>query len=115
MGFSGERMKFCNICASRMKLSKQEYVCFKCGNVIRATNEFIEVEKIKISELEPISTIDDSRKYFPKIERICPNCRHSKAFYWFSTVNGEHAGVKQERTIEHFMCTECQHTWTFSR
>ncbi len=114
-GVTGERMKFCDICNSRMKLSKKGYVCSKCGNIIQATAGLIEVEKFKIPESEPISIVDDSRKNFPKIDRICPNCRNPKAFHWFSTVNGEHAGVKQERTVEHFICTECQHTWTITR
>jgi DNA-directed RNA polymerase subunit M/transcription elongation factor TFIIS len=98
-----------------MILSKKGYICSKCGTTIQATARYIEIEKLKSPESKPISIIDGSRMNFPIIDRICPNCEHLKAFHWFSTANGEHAGVKKERTIEHFICTECQHSWTISR
>ena len=98
-----------------MKLSKKGYICLKCGNTLQARLNLIEVEKRKLPESEPVITIDTSKKPFPKINRMCPNCRNQKAFHWFSTINGEHAGVKHERTVEHFLCTECQHTWTITR
>ena len=98
-----------------MKLSKKGYVCLKCDNTIRATTGLIEIEQIKRPEVTPISTLADLRNNFPKIDRLCPNCRNPKAFHWFSTVTGEHAGVKQERTIEYFICTECQHLWAITK
>jgi DNA-directed RNA polymerase subunit M/transcription elongation factor TFIIS len=114
-GVIGEHTKFCDRCNSRMTLSKKGYVCSKCGHTMEVTAGLIEVKNIKIPESEPITTIDELRQNIPKIDRQCPHCRNQKAFHWFSTVNGEHAGVKQERTVEHFICTEYQHTWTITR
>jgi DNA-directed RNA polymerase subunit M/transcription elongation factor TFIIS len=104
-------MRFCDKCGSRMKISKKSYVCLKCGNTFHAETDFIEVTKVRPPESKPIYVMEASRKDTPIISRICSKCGNQQAFQWSSTIAGEHSGVKQERTVEHYRCTECQHKW----
>ena len=84
----------------------------KCGNSIKAETGFIKFAKAKLPEAEHIYVIDDSLKDSPKTSRQCPKCSNNQASYWLSTISGEHAGIRQERTVEHYRCTNCNHTWT---
>lgn len=111
----GEYMRFCDVCSSRMRLSGQQYICSKCGNTSQATRNDVEVREIKRLESEPIHIINKAETDVPNVSRPCPKCGDQRAFHWFSAISGEHAGVKQERTIEQFRCTICQHTWTETR
>ncbi|MCW4053232.1 MAG: hypothetical protein NWE78_08520 [Candidatus Bathyarchaeota archaeon] len=60
---------------------------------------------------DAIHVIDRSREGRRRISRVCPKCGNNKAYHWVSRVSGEHAGIHTERTIEHFRCTRCSHTW----
>lgn len=50
-----------------------------------------------------------------KAAKTCPKCGNEEAYQWFSSIAGEHAGVKGERTVEHCKCTNCGHSWSESR
>ena len=106
-------MRFCDECGSRMNILKKGFLCPKCGHSVQTTKGIVEVKKLKYSE--PIYVVDDSAKHYTKVNRICPRCGNGKAFHWFSWISGEHAGVTQERTVEHFKCTKCLHIWGVSK
>ncbi len=101
-------MKFCQKCGSYMKSTKEGYVCSKCGQQIRT--EIIDVVKIKPTE-NPTAILDASKLEYMKVAETCPRCGNNEAFHSLGLISGEHAGVRQERTIERFVCTECGHSW----
>ncbi len=98
-----------------MRLSKDHYVCLKCGHTVPAARESVEENPVTDSDVHPVTVVDAVGEDLPTISRLCPKCGHQQAYRRVSTFAGEHAGVKQERTIEHFRCTFCQHTWVETR
>lgn len=103
-------MKFCDKCGSYMKQTKNGFLCRKCGNLVRATGQTKIIQKTEQSS--SIYVVDSSEDKYVKISQKCPRCGNEDAFRWFSRVSGEHAGVRRERTIEHFKCTKCSHSWS---
>lgn len=61
-----------------------------------------------------VFVVDKSDVDYAKVSRECPECGNDEAFHWVSTLSGEHAGIRRERTIEHFRCTRCSHSWSTS-
>ena len=105
-------MKFCNKCGSYMKKTKNGFLCRKCGNVIYANTRMQSRNMKKIERSSSIYIANSSEDEYVKVSQVCPKCGNKEAFRWFSGVSGEHAGVRRERTIEHFKCTKCSHSWT---
>ena len=105
-------MKFCNKCGSHMKKIKNGFLCRKCGNMIH-TNAGVQSKKVKkIEHSSLVYVVDSSEDKYVKVSQECPKCGNREAFRWFSAVSGEHAGIRRERTVEHFKCTKCSHSWT---
>ena len=105
-------MKFCDKCGSYMKKTKDGFLCRKCGNLINA-NARIQSKKVKkIDHSSSVRVVDNLRDEYGKVYQACPKCGNKEAFHWFSRVSGEHAGIRRERTVEHFKCTKCFHSWT---
>ena len=103
-------MRFCDECGSHMKITRKGYSCPKCGNLVPIGS--VEVKKIDISRSGSIYVVENEKGgYGPKVSRVCPRCGNDQALHWFSSISGEHAGVRQERTVEHFKCTRCLHSW----
>lgn len=98
-----------------MKIYKKRYVCLKCGNSIHTDDEYVRSDKINISQFETVYIIEDSRKDIPEINQICPECGNNRAIHWITTHSGEHAGINQERSVEHYKCTKCQYKWAKTR
>jgi DNA-directed RNA polymerase subunit M/transcription elongation factor TFIIS len=69
-------------------------------------------EERKPNALYVVDTPEDAVR---KVARTCPECGNDEAYQWFSSVSGEHAGVRRERTVEHHRCTKCAHLWSESR
>jgi transposase-like protein len=46
-----------------------------------------------------------------KVNETCPKCGNPEAFRNVSVVAGEHAGIRQERSVERLKCTRCQYSW----
>jgi len=106
-------MRFCNKCGSYMKKTKKGFLCRKCGNLIRISGvQSKNVKKTEHSSL--IYVLNSSEEKYVKVSQACPKCGNGEAFRWFSVVSGEHAGIRRERTVEHFKCTKCSHSWTKS-
>ena len=106
-------MDFCSECGSLMRHTAEGLVCPKCGKAI--PQEASDTNRITKKETEEtLFVIEDPKDKYMKINRLCPNCGNGEAFHWSTTSVGEHAGVRQERTIEHFRCTKCMRTWVES-
>jgi len=71
----------------------------------------IEVRRIERHDRAPVDVVDESETEYVKVKETCPKCGNSEAFRRTSIVAGEHAGIRQERSIERLRCTKCQHSW----
>jgi DNA-directed RNA polymerase subunit M/transcription elongation factor TFIIS len=96
-----------------MKRTPEGLSCPKCGKLVRL-KPVIKENNAKKPSQDAIYVVDGPEDNYVKAIRLCPNCGNGEAFHWSSTAIGEHAGVRQERTIEHFRCTKCMHTWVES-
>jgi len=106
-------MKFCEDCGTYLRDTTKGLWCPKCKKVIR-TKLRLKTKRVDVQDYAPIYIVDKSKEDSPKITRICPKCENNEAFHWFSRISGEHAGIRRERTIEHFKCTKCFHSWSKS-
>jgi DNA-directed RNA polymerase subunit M/transcription elongation factor TFIIS len=93
-----------------MQAIKGGLQCTKCGNTVLAEN--VEVKTIEQEDIAPIEVVDESKVERAKVIETCPKCGNSEAVRMISFVSGEHAGVRQERSMERFTCTKCGHSWT---
>jgi ribosomal protein S27AE len=93
-----------------MQATKSGLQCTKCGNTVLA--ETVEVKTIEQDGIAPIEVVDESKVERAKVTELCPKCGNTEALRMISFVSGEHAGVRQERSIERFTCTKCGHSWT---
>jgi DNA-directed RNA polymerase subunit M/transcription elongation factor TFIIS len=105
-------MKFCDICGSYMDINVDVYECHKCGKTEQLHE--LEIKRMKDSTPKNVYVIYESERNYPKVNRICPQCGNNEAYRNVFTTSGEHAGVKQERTVENYKCTRCFHSWTRS-
>jgi DNA-directed RNA polymerase subunit M/transcription elongation factor TFIIS len=93
-----------------MQAIKGGLQCTKCGNTVLAEN--VEVKTLEQEDIAPIEVVDESKVERAKVIETCPKCGNSEAVRMISFVSGEHAGVRQERSMERFTCTKCGHSWT---
>ena len=103
-------MKFCDKCGTFMKLDNTGYSCTKCG-IVEQIDE-IEIKREEKKEPELVYTINQNKSDSFRINRKCPRCGNSEAYKMVLSTQGEHAGVKQDRTLTKYTCTKCGHTWT---
>ena len=103
-------MKFCEKCGSYMKAIEGGLQCTKCGNKVLA--DIIEVKTIEPHDVSPIAVASDLEVERAKVSETCPVCNNPEALRNISFISGEHAGVRQERSMERFTCTKCGHSWT---
>jgi len=102
-------MKFCDSCDSFMGTTPQGYLCPKCGTEEEA--DTMEVKREKRPRVEPVYEMDSSKSTSPVVSRDCPRCDSKEAYRTVRSTQGEHAGVKQERSVERYTCVECGHNW----
>jgi len=93
-----------------MRATKDGMQCTKCGNLILA--EAVQVRTIEQHEVSPIVVVGDSEEEHAKVHETCPACGNPEAIRNISFISGEHAGVRQERSMERFTCAKCGHSWT---
>ena len=103
-------VKFCDKCGSYMRGTSAGFVCSKCGYQINT--EIVDVVKITSRSNVAVDVLDTSKSEYMKVAKICPECGNGEAFHTLGLVSGEHAGVRQERSMERFTCTKCRHSWT---
>ncbi len=105
-------MKFCDKCGSYMHRVPGGFSCPRCGN--ENHDQVIEVLSVQRRDSSPVEVVDESEFEHVKVKETCPQCGNREAFRVVSFVSGEHAGVRQERSIERFKCTKCLHRWSKS-
>lgn len=106
------RMEFCKKCGTRLIVTKEGLLCRRCQVVVPSEDQG-ELKKEKRSDdTGRIYVITESAQEHARVSRSCPVCGNRKAFHWLSGISGEHAGVRQERTVQHFKCTKCSYSWT---
>lgn len=105
-------MKFCEKCGSYMERRVGGLTCPKCGNEVHT--ELIEVRRTRKPPLEPVYVVEKTRGETRKVSQKCTRCGNNEAYHLVYSTQGEHAGIKQDRTVERFRCTECYYTWTKS-
>jgi len=103
-------MKFCEICRAFLPASSEGLICPKCGHV--AETDVIEIRRNGKGAAEPVIVMDSPERDASPVNQTCPSCGHAEAYRTVLTTQGEHAGVKQDRSVERFRCAECGHTWT---
>jgi len=103
-------MKFCEKCGSYMRGTNQGLICTKCGNQVKT--EIVDVVRINSKSSSSVDVVDSSKMEYKKIAKTCPRCGNGEAFHSLGLVTGEHAGVRQERSMERFTCTKCGHSWS---
>jgi len=106
-------MQFCDDCGSYIRKTKEGLWCPKCKRLIQSKPR-VEAGSVKKTDSDVIYVIDKSQSNYAKISQTCPKCGNQEAFHWFSSISGEHAGIRRERTVEHFKCTRCSHSWSTS-
>ena len=92
-----------------MKQNQKGYECPNCGYIENV--DLIEVRLPKKSQKDQVyvmNSIDDSHR----VQRSCPECGYNEASKQMLAAQGEHAGVKQDRSLVKYTCTECGYTWS---
>ena len=102
-------MKFCDSCGSFMETNSQGYLCPKCGTEVEA--DTLEVRRERRTRAEPVYEMSGLKTTSPAVSRDCPRCDSKEAYRTVLATQGEHAGVKQDRSVERYTCVECGHTW----
>jgi DNA-directed RNA polymerase subunit M/transcription elongation factor TFIIS len=90
-------------------MGSEGFICPQCGEKIET--ESIEVKRDRRAPSKPVFVVEDSMISFPIVSQPCPRCESTKAYRVIMTSQGEHAGIKQDRTVERYTCVECGHTW----
>jgi len=105
------KMRFCDDCGTYLRETKDGLWCPKCKKMI-SSKRVAAPRSVKTRESTAIHVIDKSPAEYVKVSQACPKCGNAEAYRWFSQVSGEHAGIRRERTVEHFRCANCSHSWT---
>jgi len=102
-------MKFCEKCGSYMQRTVGGLSCPRCGNEV--ANPTVEIRRIERHDSASVDVLHESEVGHLKVSEKCPQCGNSEAFRRISFVSGEHAGIRQERSVEHLRCPKCGHSW----
>ncbi len=76
-----------------------------------AETDVIEIKRNGREAVKPVYVVDSPEKDTSPVNQTCPSCGHAEAYRTVLATQGEHAGVKQDRSVERFRCAECGHTW----
>ena len=86
------------------------FSCPKCGN--ETHDHAIQVRRIERGDASSVAIVDKREDEYVTVPETCPKCGNPKAFRSVSVVAGEHAGIRQERSVERLKCTRCQYSWS---
>jgi DNA-directed RNA polymerase subunit M/transcription elongation factor TFIIS len=92
-----------------MQIDGASYICPKCGEEIETPT--IEVRRDNKPPAKSIYVVEDPMERGPVVSQQCPRCDNTEAYRSILASQGDHAGVKQDRTVERYTCTKCSHTW----
>ena len=93
-----------------MRGTTDGFVCTKCGHQVKT--EIVDVVKIQPNLSSAVDVLDRSKLEYRKVVQVCPRCGNEEAFHSLGLVSGEHAGVRQERSMQRYTCTKCGHSWS---
>jgi len=102
-------MKFCDRCGAFLQASSEGLICPKCGYV--AETDVIEIKRNGKEVVASVYVVDSSDKDAFLVNQTCPSCNHAEAYRTVLMTQGEHAGVKQDRSVKRYRCAECGHIW----
>lgn len=101
-------MMFCPKCGSLLKIKKEKnkkYYSCSCGYTNRDVGEAQIKEEVAVDK-KAVDVVHDDEEPLPLTDAECPECGHSKAYYWLvQTRAGDEADTK------FFKCEKCKHTW----
>ncbi|MCK4634216.1 hypothetical protein KAT42_05220, partial [Candidatus Bathyarchaeota archaeon] len=100
-------------CGSYLRETAEGLWCQKCRKIILSKRN-AETRTGKKRDSSAVIVIERPKDHYSTISLKCPKCKNEEAYHWFSNVSGEHAGIRRERTIEHFKCTKCSYSWSRS-
>ena len=102
-------MRFCTDCGSFMVNERDALVCPRCGKRLNPSEVLGRKKKEDTSKIVSliVKKVDGL-----KVNHPCPKCGCNEAYRMVSVTSGEHAGVKQDRSIERYRCSKCDHTWS---
>jgi len=106
-------MEFCEVCGSCLKETPKGLWCSRCKKLAPSAPK-AKAKDVRRKEINGVYVVDEYQAAMPKISEKCPNCGNDESFYWVSAMSGEHAGVRRERTVRHFKCAKCSHSWAKS-
>jgi predicted nucleic-acid-binding Zn-ribbon protein len=86
------------------------FSCPKCGNEVR--DHEVEVRVIEHDDSASVGVVERPEAEYVKVNETCPKCGNPEAFRNVLVVAGEHAGIRQERSVERLKCTRCQYSWS---
>jgi DNA-directed RNA polymerase subunit M/transcription elongation factor TFIIS len=92
-----------------MGTNSQGYLCPRCGAEVET--DTLEVSRERRTRAEPVYDMNASKMTGPIVNRDCPQCDSKEAYRTVRETQGEHAGVKQDRSVERYTCVECGHNW----
>lgn len=92
-----------------MQREKGTLLCPKCG--LNDKVDTFEVKRPSKKALEPVYVMDLGVSEGQTVTQTCPRCKGNEAQRIILTSQGEHAGVKQDRTVEKYTCVKCNHSW----
>jgi len=107
-------LEFCDDCGTVLRERREGIWCPKCKKLTQSKSR-TRVRMAKRSRANAIHVLDSPKSSVRRVPRTCPKCKNEGVYQWFSSVSGEHAGVRRERTVEHYRCTNCAHSWSESR
>ena len=106
-------MEFCEVCGSYLKETPEGLWCSRCKKLVSSKTK-AKVKDVRREEINRVYVADKHPEAISKIPEKCPKCGNGESFYWVSVISGEHAGVGLERTVHHFKCAKCSHSWAKS-
>lgn len=107
-------MRFCDDCGSYLRKAPGGLWCSKCKKLVPADSR-VKITRASKPDSKAVFVVNDPAGNYATVNQACPKCGNEEAFSWVSSISGEHAGIRRERTVEHFKCTKCSHSWSKSR
>jgi DNA-directed RNA polymerase subunit M/transcription elongation factor TFIIS len=86
------------------------FSCPKCGNQVH--DQAVQVRHLERPPSPDIEVVERTEVEYVTVRETCPQCGNPEAYRSVSAVVGEHAEIRQERSIERLRCTKCQHSWS---
>ena len=102
---------FCPKCGAILlpkKDGKKTIMKCSCGYVekIVDSDSSIKLKEEVKGEDKKIEIVKDEDESLPLTDAVCPECKHSKAYYWLIQTR---AGDEPETRF--YKCEKCKHTW----